>query len=102
MLRQNAIVLFQGDSITDWGRDRNDYYSLGTGYAMMCGAWINSLHPELNITFLNRGIGGDSVGTTQGDGSSVFYPSRTIPIPFPVSLDICSIEDHDHLPVIAF
>ncbi|MGI6668391.1 MAG: SGNH/GDSL hydrolase family protein [Acetivibrionales bacterium] len=61
MMKQNAVVLFQGDSITDWGRDRNDYYSLGTGYAMMCGAWINSLYPELNITFLNRGIGGNRV-----------------------------------------
>lgn len=52
-------MLFQGDSITDAGRDRLDDSSSGRGYALISSAWFGALYPELNIRFLNRGIGGD-------------------------------------------
>lgn len=61
MLKKNATILFQGDSVTDCGRNYQDGNSLGAGYAMMCGAWFNSLYPELNTRFLNRGISGNRV-----------------------------------------
>lgn len=61
MLKENALVLFQGDSVTDWGRNYEDGGSLGNGYAMMCAAWFNSLYPELNFRFVNRGISGNRV-----------------------------------------
>ncbi|WNS45856.1 SGNH/GDSL hydrolase family protein [Paenibacillus sp. MMS20-IR301] len=57
--QQNDIILFQGDSITDCGRDRNDPSSLGTGYALMAAARLGLLYPEKNLTIINRGIGGN-------------------------------------------
>jgi len=59
IIERNALVLFQGDSITDAGRERLTPESLGCGYAMMAAGWFGSLYPELNVTFLNRGIGGN-------------------------------------------
>ncbi len=55
------VVLFQGDSITDAGRNREEPYHLGYGYAMMAASWFQALYPERGVSFLNRGIGGDRV-----------------------------------------
>lgn len=59
LIEDGAVVLFQGDSITDAGRDRYDSNSLGFGYAVMASAWFSALYPEKSVRFLNRGIGGD-------------------------------------------
>lgn len=59
LLNNNDVVLFQGDSITDWGRNREDGASLGVGYSLMAASRVGHLYPEKNITFLNRGIGGN-------------------------------------------
>ncbi|MNW39236.1 GDSL-like Lipase/Acylhydrolase [compost metagenome] len=59
LLNDNDVVLFQGDSITDWGRNREDGASLGVGYSLMVASRLGHLYPEKNITFLNRGIGGN-------------------------------------------
>ncbi|NMO95112.1 SGNH/GDSL hydrolase family protein [Paenibacillus lemnae] len=64
-LHENDIVLFQGDSITDAGRNRQDPDSLGTGYPQMVAGLAGLNHPELNLKFLNRGIGGDRVVNLQ-------------------------------------
>lgn len=61
IFQKDAIVLFQGDSITDCGRDRTDGKSLGHGYASMAAAWFSALYPERGVTFLNRGISGNRV-----------------------------------------
>jgi len=46
------VLLFQGDSITDGGRDRNKYYDLGHGY-------VSKLVDKLNhVIIVNRGISG--------------------------------------------
>lgn len=58
---QEKIVLFQGDSITDVGRDRKDGSHLGYGYAMMAAAQFFANYPAKDVMFLNRGIGGDRV-----------------------------------------
>ncbi|MFD5464594.1 GDSL-type esterase/lipase family protein [Kitasatospora sp. NPDC127059] len=55
----NAVVLFQGDSITDAGRDRGDPASLGHGYAALAAAVLNAAHP--GATVLNQGVSGDRV-----------------------------------------
>lgn len=60
-IEKNAVVLFQGDSITDWGRDRNDARSLGHGYPLIAASLFGHKYPEKNVKFLNRGIGGDRV-----------------------------------------
>ena len=54
-----STVLFQGDSITDAGRDRKGPESLGQGYAMMAASWFSALYPERNVRFYNRGISGN-------------------------------------------
>ena len=65
-LAKNSVILFQGDSITDSGRNREDsnYNSaraLGFGYAMLGGAVLLEKHPELNLKIYNKGISGNKV-----------------------------------------
>ena len=55
-------VLFQGDSITDAGRDRRNYFDLGHGYASVAAPLIREAHPELDIEFINLGISGNRTG----------------------------------------
>lgn len=51
--KKYPVLLFQGDSITDCGRDRNKYYDLGHGY-------VNMLVDKLkNVIILNRGVSGN-------------------------------------------
>ncbi|AIQ58092.1 SGNH/GDSL hydrolase family protein [Paenibacillus borealis] len=57
--QKNDIILFQGDSITDCGRNYADASSLGVGYALMAGARLGLQYPEKNLTFINRGISGN-------------------------------------------
>ncbi|MBO0779185.1 MAG: SGNH/GDSL hydrolase family protein [Ktedonobacteraceae bacterium] len=59
LIEDGAVVLFQGDSITDHGRFRGEGSDLGKGYAMMAAAWFQALYPEKRVSFLNRGISGD-------------------------------------------
>lgn len=58
-LQDNAFILFQGDSITDAGRSREDATDLGRGYANMIAAWLTATYPEQNLRFINRGISGN-------------------------------------------
>ncbi len=55
-------VLFQGDSITDCGRDRDDIESLGNGYVNMIRAMFYASNPFATSTFINKGISGDKTG----------------------------------------
>lgn len=58
IINKDATVLFQGDSITDCGRDReND--TLGNGYPHFIASLFNSMYPELGVKFINRGISGN-------------------------------------------
>lgn len=63
---QGGTVLFQGDSITDAGRDKekqsaNDSGSFGRGYALMAGASLLNKLASKNLTIYNRGISGNKV-----------------------------------------
>lgn len=60
-IAKNDLVLFQGDSITDTGRDRTKSQALGIGYANLVASWYGALYPEKNVQFLNRGISGNRV-----------------------------------------
>jgi len=53
-------ILFQGDSITDTGRNRDSATDLGRGYAQLVGAELGFREPG-KYTFVNKGIGGDRV-----------------------------------------
>lgn len=64
-------ILFQGDSITDAGRNREDPHDLGEGYPKYAAAYIQSAYPRGNFEFLNLGISGnqtlDLVNRLQSD-----------------------------------
>ncbi len=53
-------ILFQGDSITDAKRSREDLSNMGTGYAHLVKAYLNNREPG-KYTFTNRGVGGNRV-----------------------------------------
>lgn len=57
--RENDLILFTGDSITDSNRNRNNAQSLGEGYVNMLAARLGLQRPELNLRFRNTGISGD-------------------------------------------
>jgi lysophospholipase L1-like esterase len=65
-LAQNDIILFQGDSITDAGRNRekgeaNNSKALGGGYAFIAGSELLMKHPDKNLQVYNKGISGNKV-----------------------------------------
>ena len=53
-------ILFQGDSITDAGRYREDDRLPGSGYANLVASRLGFDYPGC-YTFVNRGIGGDRI-----------------------------------------
>jgi len=59
ILKENNLILFTGDSITDCGRDYDNPASLGAGYVNMLAGRLASDYAELNLRFLNTGISGD-------------------------------------------
>lgn len=61
IIKDNDVVLFQGDSVTDAGRDRENDGNLGGGYPSTVAAWFTALNPSGNVKFLNRGISGNRV-----------------------------------------
>lgn len=65
-LIKDNIILFQGDSITDAGRNRDDNSfnnpgALGSGYAMLTGAELLEKYSSLNLKIINRGVSGNKV-----------------------------------------
>ena len=52
-------ILFQGDSITDCGRNRSDYHDLGNGYPRYSAELIAQVYPETDFEFINLGISGN-------------------------------------------
>lgn len=69
VFRQGARVLFQGDSITDGGRDRATTYQdhvLGHGYPYLIAANYGGHFPERKLAFFNRGVSGHKVSDLAG------------------------------------
>jgi len=59
----DARILFQGDSITDGnrGRSADPNHILGHGYCFIVAAQYGAAFAERHLTFLNRGISGNTV-----------------------------------------
>ncbi len=53
-------ILFDGDSVTDAGRDWNNLESFGYGYVALVIQHLQQYHANLELQFLNRGVGGDT------------------------------------------
>ncbi len=58
LIQPNTTVLFQGDSITDVGRNR-ETDDLGGGYPRFVAGLFTSKYPGMNVKFLNKGISGN-------------------------------------------
>jgi len=66
MFKRGSTILFQGDSITEYGREKekelpNNAFSIGPGYVYLIVAQLMRTLPEKNLTFYNRGISGNKV-----------------------------------------
>ena len=55
-------ILFQGDSITDAGRDKRNYHHLGMGYPKFVAPLIEAAYPDVEFEFINFGISGNRTG----------------------------------------
>ncbi len=62
-LKDGAVILFQGDSITDGNRGRNEdpNHIMGHGYAFSIASRIGADFPEKKYKFYNRGISGNKI-----------------------------------------
>jgi len=65
-----TTILFQGDSITDAGRDRsvldaNSARALGSGYPLLVASAALAAHPDRGLRFYNRGVSGNKVPDLQ-------------------------------------
>jgi len=65
-LLKDQTILYQGDSITDAGRNREDMgfnspRPLGTGYAFLIAAQLLEEYAGLNLKIYNKGISGNKV-----------------------------------------
>ncbi len=64
-------LLFQGDSITDAGRNYENYYDLGNGYPKYAAKYLKEKYPDIEFEFIDLGISGnqtfDLVNRLQSD-----------------------------------
>jgi lysophospholipase L1-like esterase len=66
ILKDDSIILFQGDSITDAGRDRkndepNNTGAIGHGYALFATGQLLEKFAEKKLKIYNRGVSGNKV-----------------------------------------
>ena len=65
-IEKRDVILFQGDSITDWGRDHNktvpnDVGSLGSGYVLLTAGQLLLNNPGKDLQIYNKGVSGNKV-----------------------------------------
>jgi lysophospholipase L1-like esterase len=67
LIAKNDVILFQGDSITDASRSReqagaaNDPSAMGSGYAWLAAAALLVDHAKDDLKIYNRGVSGNKV-----------------------------------------
>ena len=61
LFEENSVILFQGDSITDCGRNRENPDNLGDGYVKLITGMLSDRYSQYNIRCINRGISGDKI-----------------------------------------
>ena len=59
MADRKIKLVFQGDSITDAGRDKRNYHDVGPGYPKYASEILVANHPEIDFEFINFGISGN-------------------------------------------
>ncbi len=66
MFKRGSTILFQGDSITEYGREKekelpNNAFSIGPGYVYLLTAQLMKTLPNRELIIYNRGISGNKV-----------------------------------------
>ena len=56
---KNVRIVFQGDSITDAGRDKRNYRDMGFGYPKFAAEYLKNANPDIEFDFINFGISGN-------------------------------------------
>ena len=56
---KKITLLFQGDSITDAGRDKRNYHDMGRGYPLYASQHLAEANPDVEFEFINFGISGN-------------------------------------------
>lgn len=80
-------ILFQGDSITDAGRERaEETLNLGNGYVNLIAARLMCDNPEIEV--INRGIAGNRIADMYGR-----WQEDTLNIDYDVLSIMCGIND---------
>jgi lysophospholipase L1-like esterase len=104
IFHKNDVILFQGDSITDGGRQRdgNDFnHIMGQDYGYIIAAQIGLQFPDRNLNFLNRGIGGNTVkdlaGRWQSDTLNIKPNLLSIMVGINDSLWGESVDDYEKI-----
>ena len=67
-LKENDVILFQGDSITDGNRGRNSdlNHVHGHGYQYIIAAELTADNIDKKVEFINRGISGNRIADLYG------------------------------------
>jgi len=65
LFEENSVILFQGDSITDCGRNREDPDNLGDGYVNLISGILADRYSPSKLKLINRGISGDKIRDLQ-------------------------------------
>jgi lysophospholipase L1-like esterase len=96
LFKSNARVLFQGDSITDGNRGRNEdpNHILGHGYCFIIAAQYGAHYPERKLAFLNRGISGNKVTDL-----AARWQKDTLDLKPDVLSILIGINDSGHIPL---
>ncbi|PYO94152.1 MAG: lipolytic protein G-D-S-L family [Gemmatimonadetes bacterium] len=68
--QKGRVVVFQGDSITDAGRNRDSHNAnaagaLGNGYPLLVASAVLAARPAEGLQFYNRGVSGNTVPDLQ-------------------------------------
>ncbi len=61
-MKQHVRLVFQGDSITDAGRDKRNYHDMGNGYPRYASEILSGAFPEVTFEFINQGLSGNRSG----------------------------------------
>lgn len=63
MRSEGLTILFQGDSITDGNRGRNEdpNHIMGHGYAFSIASRLGAEYPQKRLKFYNRGVSGNKI-----------------------------------------
>ncbi len=93
MFQKDTRILFQGDSITDGNRGRSldPNHILGHGYAFIIAAKYGAALADRNLTFLNRGISGNTVVDLEKR-----WPKDTLDLKPDVLSILIGVNDNSH------